>query len=454
LMNGKKAETVRELAVELVWQVLEKGLYSNLILKETLDKNKLLTSDRNLLTQIVNGTVRMSKHLDWVLDLFLQDPKILKNLWFRNILRVALYQILFMDKIPAYACVNDAVTLCKKKANAKLAGVCNGVLRNIIRNRHNIKYPRDPRHFLAVFYSFPEWIVSYLVESLGSEEAEKVMKYFNEPPLVTLRTNTLKTQREQLLSILEREKVSAVPNSLVPWGIVVESSPNPLTELDSFQKGLYYVQNEASMLAAAILEPHPGNLVFDLCCGVGGKTTHLAEMMENRGKIWAIDLYPHKLKVLKENCSRLGITNVETLVADLGRGADLREKADKVLLDAPCSGLGVLNRRADLRWHRSPQDLKELAQLQRSLLLHAGEMVRKGGLLLYSTCTIGAEENEKVVEGFLSGGNFALESFASKIAFFPLEHNDKISASKGMLTIMPGKYNTDGMFYALMRRTN
>lgn len=446
--------TVRSKAMEAVYNVMEKGAYANIEIDKVLRKTHLSLSDRNLFTEIVNGCVRMVKHLDWVLDLFLHTGVDKQNPWLRNILRVSLYQLLFMDRIPEYAVVNDAVEIADKKIGKSLARVTNGVLRNIIRNRDKIKYPQGNRvEYLAVFYSHPQWLVEKLLQSFGFEDTKKILSYNNRRPAVVLRNNSLKITRDELVRELQDEGIKCAASALSPWGIKIESMPVPIAESRAYQEGFFYIQNEASMLAAPILNPQKGDLVCDLCAGVGGKTTHLAEFMDNRGKIKAFDIYSKKLDLLEQNCVRLGINIVETHCQNV---LDINERleAQRVLLDAPCSGLGVLNRRADLRWRKTRADIKRLRDLQASLLRKAGEMVAKDGLLLYSTCTVNREENEDAVLDFINGcnGTFVLQGFAEEIAFFPLDSTDKKKADEGMLTVMPGKYGSDGMFYALMRR--
>ncbi|SHH28646.1 NusB antitermination factor [Thermosyntropha lipolytica DSM 11003] len=442
----------RNIAAQIIYEVTENGAYANLALAKFMGASRLSKEDKNLVTEMVNGTIRMLKHLDWVLNLFLQSRIERQNPWLRTVLRLSLYQLLFMDKIPAYAAVNEGVELVRKKANPALARVANGVLRSILRNRDKIKYPEDKVSYLAVYYSHPEWMVKWWLSQMPEAECIKMMNYNNKRPNLTLRTNVLKVSRDELWESLNKEGISCRKGSLTPWDIEVEDMKISLEDTESYNKGYFYIQNPASMLAAPILKPEPGEKVYDLCAGVGGKTTHLAEMMGNKGEIIAFDLYDHKIKLLKENCQRLGIDIVTGKAEDVLQIAESPE-ADKVLLDAPCSGLGVLNRRSDMRWKREKKDIAPLVDLQLKLLQKAGKMVKNGGFLLYSTCTINQEENEKVVEEFLhKNPHFEMVPFADRISFFSLDEKDLKAAAQGMLTIYSGKYNTDGMFYALMRR--
>ncbi|MDD4801612.1 MAG: 16S rRNA (cytosine(967)-C(5))-methyltransferase RsmB [Syntrophomonas sp.] len=445
----------RELALEIVFNVLEKGAYSNIALDQYLKKSTLIAENRHMVTEIVNGTIRMKKHLDWVLDLFLRQPLDKQNPWLRNSLRIGLYQMFFMEKIPDYAAVDGAVNLCRQKTGAKLAGVANGVLRNISRSRATIKYPQPPDgvNYLAAYYSQPEWLVERLIKDYGIQDARITLQYFNERPSLVLRNNDLLGNRDDLISSLKQEEIYCQISPNTPWGLQVEAMGKSVEDILAFKAGRFYIQNEGSMLAVAILKPEAGETIADLCCGVGGKATFMAEQMNNRGIIDAYDIYSHKLALLANNCARLGITIIKGHKQDIVEFEGEMKPAQGVLLDAPCSGLGVLNRRADSRWRINPEILSELPVLQGKLLQKAAEMVMAGGRLVYSTCTINNAENEMIAEQFVANNpDFVFEGFKSDLSFFPLDSQDKSYADRGMLTIMPGKYNTDGMFYAKLRR--
>jgi len=268
-----------------------------------------------------------------------------------------------------------------------------------------------------------------------------------------LRNNELLGSRDELIDTLSQEGVQCQASPRSPWGLQIEAMEKSLTEITAFQAGRFYVQNESSMLAVSILKPQAGENIIDLCCGVGGKTSFIAEQMNNVGNINAYDIYDHKLALLANNCTRLSITIVEGHKQDILSISEGLKQGQGVLLDAPCSGLGVLNRRADSRWRKTPDSISDLSSLQCSLLQKAAAMVLSGGRLIYSTCTINREENDELVNKFISiNPDFVLEGFAEDISFFPLDREDKEKAAGGMLTVLPGKYETDGMFYAKMRR--
>lgn len=447
-----KVSPVRILAMQLVHDIEEKELYANLALDNALRNTSMDPADRRQVTGIVNGTIRMIRHLDWVLNLFLAKKIEGQNPWLRSILRISAYQILFMDRIPAHAVVNDAVELTRSRLNQALSKVTNGVLRNLIRHQEEISFPNDDvAQYLSVYYSHPIWLVERYLEMFGKDVCEKILAYDNLPPALTVRVNSLHITRDGLLDRFRNEGVSAMPGLLHPQAIVIEDIDRPITALSSFKEGLFYVQNEASMLAGNILNPTAGDLVYDLCCGVGGKSTHLAEIMGDDGRIEAFDLYEHKIDLARHNCRRLYLKSIDPQPADI-LALDLTRPADRIMLDAPCSGWGVLNRRADSRWHKSMEDIAELTQLQFAMLEKAAENLAESGEILYATCTINPTENEQVIERFLEKHEFELLGFTDRIDFFALDEADHRAAANGQLTILPGKYGCDGMFYTLLRR--
>jgi 16S rRNA (cytosine967-C5)-methyltransferase len=430
---------------------MEEGAFANLSLDKYLKFSDVAMPERKLLTEIVNGTVRMIKHLDEVLNLFLNKAIHKQNPWLRSILRVSAYQLLFMDKLAAYACVNEAVELGRFFCNENLSRVINGVLRNLIRNKDNITLTANTTpEYLSIYYSHPLWMVNWMLSLWEEEQVRQILIYNNKAPSVILRNCSLYNSRTELREILHMEGIDTEENFAHPQALKLKMLPFSLEKSTAFQQGRFYVQNPSSMLAADILAPQPGEHIYDLCCGVGGKTTNLAEYMKNGGKITAIDLYAKKLALLRKNCDRMRIEKVEAVCCDLRKGLEGYLPGDRVILDAPCSGLGVLNRRADARWRIEPETIKELIEIQRQLLNQAALLVKHQGFLLYCTCTMHPEENEIQIENFLQAhSDFKLEDFCEKI---PRIYSECASSQKGMLKIIPGQLDTDGMFYALMRR--
>lgn len=446
---------VRELALKIIYNVNERGAYANLALDKALSASALSITEKRQVSEIVNGTIRMTKRLDWVLNLFLKQGVGKQHPWVRNILRMAVYQLLLMDRVAEYACVNEAVQLTRLKSRQEvLVRVVNGVLRSIIRNKNEIKWPEDPIEYLAAYYSHPKWIVELFIDLYGASQAENILEYDNRRAPLVFRNNEILGSRDNLIRALEAEGIVGAESEHTPWGVNVTELNTSIANLVSYQQGRFYVQNDASMLAAPILDPQPGERVYDLCAGVGGKTTHLAEYMKNEGNIWAYDIFDSKIELLQHNCSRMGIRIVQPrLQSVLDLEPDLPQ-ARHILLDAPCSGLGVLNRRADARFRKDLKDIGELLALQSSLLRKAVDLLVPGGFLLYSTCTINPPENEEQVLSLVEEGKVVLEGFADSLYFWGLDAEDRKQAAQGLLTLLPGKYYTDGMFYALMRRKN
>lgn len=448
-------KTPRETALQVLVRVLYKGAFANLALDRALKNSRLAASDRALVTELVNGTIRMKLHLEWVLKLFLTRPerRLAPNVE-ANLL-MSIYQLLFLDRIPDYAVINEAVELAKLEG-ADAGRFVNGVLRNIARNLGSIEYPdkeKEPLKYLSVVYSHPDWLVSRWLNNYGWEPAVRFLRFNNSPAPLTVRVNTLRIDLKEMMGIFAGERVKAHPSSVYPAGVIIEDTAKPIMEMEAYKKGLFYVQSEATMLISQALAPEPGDMVFDMCCGVGGKSTHLAELMLNKGKVKAFDIYDKKLNILQANCRRLGISIVEPVKADILTFDFPAGSAAGVLLDAPCTGLGVLRARSDLRWRRKPSDIQELSRLQEKMLERAAAAVKPGGFLVYSTCTLEPEETEQVVQQFMTRHReFEFADLQSRLSFFPFKNEDREEAAKGRLAVFPPEYQIDGIYIALMRR--
>ena len=400
----KKQPGSRELALQILYQVNEEGAYANLALDKALFPCTWLDPrDRGFITEIVYGSVKNRGKLDYVLNQFASTKVNKMDKWTRNLLRLSLYQILFLDKVPDSAAVNEAVKLAKHYGHVDK--FVNAVLRNILRGMDGIQWPdkaKDPVQYLMVQYSFPQWMVERFIRQYGLEDAERLCDWYNQPAAMWIRTNTLKTTRAELKQILEKEGLTVSESRHTPEGLKIENAVN-LHKLKSFQQGLFTVQDESSMLVELAAEPAPGQRVLDVCSAPGGKTTHMAQLMKNKGTIYACDIHKHRLDLIAENCKRLGISNVELVQQD---GTKLtkrwQEPFDVVLCDVPCSGLGVLGRRADARWAKESEDIAGLCKIQKKILEEAAQLVVPGGTLIYSTCTIAPEENQEMVKAFIS----------------------------------------------------
>lgn len=394
----------RELALKILFQVNEEGAYANLALDKALFSCKDLDPrDRGLITEIVYGSVKYRGKLDYVLNQFAKTKVKKMDHWTRNNLRMALYQIMFLDKVPDSAAVDESVKLAKKYGRSDK--FVNAVLRNYLRGKDTMQWPdktKQPVEYLCVEYSFPQWMVERFVRQYGMGDTEKLLQYYNQPAPLWIRTNTLKISREALKTQLEQEGIVVSESRYTPEGLQIHSAVN-LHQLKAFQQGLFTVQDESSMLVALAAEPDKDMRILDVCSAPGGKSTHMAQLMKNTGSIYACDIHKHRLELIEENCKRLGITNIKTVEQD---GTVLtrrwQEPFDVIVCDVPCSGLGVLGRRADARWSKESEDIAGLCGIQKRILEEAAQLVVPGGTLIYSTCTITPEENQDMVEQFLA----------------------------------------------------
>ena len=359
------------------------------------------------MTELVYGILRWRGWLDWTIRHFSKIPFEKIEIGILNALRLGSYQILFLTRTPASAAVNESVELAKRIRGKGGASFVNAMLRSLIRQKGEFPYPgmdEDPVLHMAVTESHPLWLVRIWLTDMGVEETLKICKWDNQIAPLTLRTNTLKIDREQLIMKLEEKGLNPSPTPFSVEGIVLGDSPPPVSELPSFKEGLYIIQDEASQLVTSILDPIPGECILDACAAPGGKTTHIAQRMRNEGKIYALDLNRLKLSLIEEVCQRLGIKIVKGLKGDASHSLPTPKgmKFDRILADVPCSGFGTLRRNPDLRWRKGEDEIKRLSEIQSSILRNLAHCVEEGGILVYSTCTVFHEENEDVIEKFLN----------------------------------------------------
>lgn len=393
---------VRGEAVKLVKKVLFDGAYTNILLNQFLQKNSFDDRDRRFLTQLVYGTVKVSGTLNWYLKKLVRVPLIKLEPFVLVDLQVALFQVLFLEKVPVSAAVNEAVELAKEFANLGAAKMVNGVLRNFLRKKDEFIFPNDEAEQIAIKYWHPKFLVKKWLKYYGKENTIKICEFNNAPALITLRVNALRSTRDDLLNEFEKLGMDAAKGEICEDAIIL----NNFSSLDVLYKnflGKFYIQDESSMLVARMFAPQKGQKILDLCAAPGGKTTHLAELMHNNGEIFACDIHSHKLNLINVNAQNLGISIIKTLLNDATiLNENFVDKFDGVLVDVPCSGLGVLRRRVELRWRRDRENLKIFPPLQKTILETASKYVKKNGTLLYSTCTIEQSENHYVVEDFLT----------------------------------------------------
>jgi len=371
----------------------------------------------------------------------------------KNAIRLGIYQAYFLDKVPDFAAVNESVNLVKKYDGQKAANFTNAVLRNALRKRDQISYPsrdKDIAKYLSVYYSFPPWLITRWLDLYGVVFTERLCKAFNEQPRLCIRVNTLLTNKEELLKRLTDEGVYAVPGKFAQEAIYILKSP-PINQIKSFKDGLFTVQDESSIIASLAVRVKANEQVLDVAAAPGGKTTHMAALMQNQGKIIAWDIHPHRVKLLQQNLIRLKATIVETKIKDAKiLDEAMLNKFDKVIIDAPCSGLGVIRRKPDIKWSKKPKDIRALNNEQERILAVCSKYVKPGGILVYSTCSIEPEENEKIVEDFLAKNqDFAYDDLRLGL---PQKLHESLKSPYGYITLYPHIHDTDGFFVARLKK--
>ncbi|WP_286926177.1 MULTISPECIES: 16S rRNA (cytosine(967)-C(5))-methyltransferase RsmB [Lysinibacillus] len=436
---------VRDAALSILLAIDKNQAYSNLLLSETIKRHKIEAKDRALLTEITYGTLQYKMTLDYYLEPFIRGSV---DLWVRWLLRLSLYQIHYLTRIPPHAAVNEAVEIAKRRGHQGIASMVNGILRSILRQGvASTDEIKDPIERLAIETSHPEWLVQRFVDNYGMEVATEMLQENNVPPVQTVRVNTTKVNVEEAITSLEAEGLTAKKSDMMPECLHVTNGQPARTK--AFQEGLITIQDESSMIPANVLHPNPGMRVLDMCAAPGGKTTHLAEIMNNEGSILATDLHPHKLDLIDHNTDRLGINIVETAPIDGRKAPDFLqpESFDAILVDAPCSGLGVMRRKPDIKYTKREEDLENLQKIQLALLDAATKVLKIEGKLVYSTCTVDKKENEGTVNAFLTAHPemeaIQLESLPTKLAK---------KQANGMLQVFPQDFGSDGFFVAAFRK--
>jgi 16S rRNA (cytosine967-C5)-methyltransferase len=446
-----RKKSPRAICLDILNRMEETNLHLDRLLNDSFKRYRYLTSlDRAFLTELTYGVIRWRGKLDWVIRQFSKIPFEKIELGTLNVLRLGLYQIFFLSRTPSSAAVNESVELAKRIRGRGGAGFVNAILRSVIRQRDEIHPPdsaEDPALHLSVVQSYPLWLIRRWIGERGVEETLKICTFNNQIPSLTLRTNTLKMSRKDLIEKLRKKEVRSLPAHFSEEGIILQDPP-PTSELPFLKEGLYILQDEASQLVTSILGPRPGERILDACAAPGGKTTHVAQKMENRGEIYALDLTKRKLDLIEEMCQRLGIRMVKTIQGDAAQTLPVSQgwNFDRILADVPCSGFGTLRRNPDLKWRRGEEDIRRLSELQSSILGNLSVYVKEGGVFVYSTCTVFREENENVV------GNFLKEH-----PEFQLDRMDKILPEKthpfvrnGYFKTFPPKNEMDGFFVARM----
>jgi len=442
------AAPARQLAARVLERVETDAAFADLALEAETTRRHVAARDIGLATELIYGTLRWQRYLDWILAPHSRRRLDALDARVRVLLRMTAYQLVFLERVPAFAAVNDAVSLARRGARGA-AEYTNAVLRAFARRGAREREPappRDPIDALATRCAFPTWLAARWVARYGAPEAETLMRAMNERPPLTLRVNTLRLSREALAARLAAEDdVATRPTPLAPEGLVTERAAGTPARWRAFADGACVVQDEASMLVARLLEPHAGDTVIDACAAPGTKTTHLAQLMEDRGRIVALDPQPARLHRVTEASARMGVTIVQTIE---GTAQELvssyAPRADAVLVDAPCTNLGVLRRNPEVKWRRRPEDIGASAARQREILAAAATLAKSGGRLVYATCSPEPEENEAVVAAFLAA--HPAWRVDPPVGFpLPLD-------ADGYLRTRPDRHGTDGFTAVRLRR--
>ncbi len=447
---GQDANNPRALALALLDRVDRRQAYADVLLSARLDRAALPAADAALLTRTVYGTLRWRGRIDWVLGALLRKP--LKDLdpLVRNLLRLGGYELLFLDRVPAYATVNEMVELARRRAGPGKARLVNAVLRRIADREPEAWSPPASGNAEeeAALVSHPPWLAALWRKQFGADESRRLMEANNEDAPLVLRANRRRIGRDELVRRLRDRGVDARPGAWSPLAVRVRGTASP-GGLAEFREGLCQVQGEASQLVGFLAAPEPGLRVLDACAAPGGKTTHMAELMDDRGEVLACDVSERGLGRLADNARRLGLSCIHARPGDAARYLPGEpDSFDRVLVDAPCSGLGTLRAHPEIRWRRTWKDLERLATLQAAILEQAASRVRPGGLLVYATCTLSPIENETLVGAFVERhAEFALEDAAAHLP--GAAH--AMTAGRHFVTL-PHRHDTDGFFAARMRR--
>ncbi len=434
-------------AVKILSRFERSDSYLDKLIFHELKKTKLNSLDTAFLYELVNGVIRWKEKLDYVLVGFYHgDYMKLLNI-IKNALRVGLYQIMFLDKIPVHAAINESVEYIKKIQGEKTANIANGVLRNIDRNVDNIRFPdkdSDPIYHYSVVFSHPRWMVRRWEGRFSRKELEDLLFINNKRPYVPIRVNKLQSSVEDIKKILDEKGISFFVSDYLPTSIILKSPKQDISTLDIFRNGMITVQDPSASMAAKLSNAKPGDFIVDTCAAPGGKSFFMAEMTGDDCRIISLDKYESKLKQINENAERLKLKSIQTMEGD-AESISFDEKADIVFCDLPCSGLGTLSKKPDIKWKRDIDDIYILSGVQKKILQHASELVKIGGALIYSTCTIEPEENREVIERFLNKNpNFEIDP-AEK--YLPKE-----VCNSGCMETYLHKHFIDGAFAVRMIR--
>ncbi len=441
----------RAIISDILWEIYENGEYTHIVLSEALEKYQYLPNvERSFISRTVLGTVERTITIDYIIDCFSKVKVSKMKPFIRNLMRMSTYQIVYMEGVKDYAVCNEAVKLASRRGFSNLKGFVNGVLRTIIREKDGITFPEtDTVKKLSVRYSTPEWIVKKWIDAYSEEEAEKILKAQFTDRALTIRCNTVKTDTASLTEKLRNRGIDVTESTLFKEALHIKNY-DYLNAVPEFTEGLFSVQDASSMLVCRIAAPVNGNYVIDVCAAPGGKCLHIAEMLGGTGCVDARDVSEHKTELINRNIGRLGISNIKTSVMDamITDEASVR-KADIVIADLPCSGLGILNKKPDIKYRASEEKCRELVKIQKKILAVCSQYVKDGGILVYSTCTLNPEENTGIAEWFAEEYGYAPADIEERVP----EALRKYIIRKGCIEIHPDKdSDLDGFFIAAFER--
>ena len=445
-----KAINEREIVLEVLLEITEHGMYSHIVLRDVLNKYQYLEKkERSFITRVTEGTLEHMMEIDYILDQFSKVKVKKMKPVIRNIMRSAVYQMKYMDSVPVSAACNEAVKLAVRKGFGSLRGFVNGVLRNVARNLDQIEYPTEPLKRLSIQYSMPEWILNLWLKAYDSDIVEQMLQAFQRETPLTIRCNLRMVTPKQLKEHLEAEGVTVQVHPYLEYAFHI-SGFDYLGDLESFQNGEFSVQDISSMLVSELAAPKEGDYVIDVCAAPGGKSLHMAEKLNGSGHVEARDLTEYKVGLIQENIERTGLNNVEAVQQDaLIFDEASVGKADIVLADLPCSGLGVLAKKTDLKYKATKEGADSLAKLQREMLKNVQAYVKDEGKLVYSTCTINPAENMDNVHWFLNQyPEFELIDIHGSLC----EELQKDVKENGCIQLLPGVHQSDGFFLACMKK--
>lgn len=429
----------RRAIFDILENIERNDLLSDKVINEYLKETKFDKRDDNFIRKIVYGVLENKLLLNYYIETLTKRKLEKTESQVIILLQMGMYQIDFLDKVPNSAAVNEAVNLAKE-INPRAKGFVNGVLRNFIRQIDKITINKKKfNEFLSIKYSYPIWMVKYFLDEFGEKKTEDIFKFNNKVPKLTVRVNTLKISREELINEFTKLNIESRKSTLTKSGIIIENlNNNSIDTLELFKNGYFYIQDDASIVVSEILAPVEGEKVLDVCASPGGKTTHIAEIMNDKGYILARDISNKKIDLIKENIERLEISSIKTEVFDAASDdIENKNKFDKILVDAPCSGLGIIRRKPDIKYNREFDDISFISDLQKEILDKSSKLLKKDGILVYSTCTIGKMENSNVVKSFLKKNkNFKIVKIENKES----------------LELLPGDRNTDGFYIVKLKK--